>query len=65
MTSFFVLCAVIGGTIMVCQFVLTLIGFGHDVGDMAHDVSVDVHTDVSADAHDGVVDHGKDGRQRP
>lgn len=58
MTSFFVLCAVIGGTIMVCQFVLTLIGFGHDVGDMAHDVSVDVHTDVSADAHDGGDAHG-------
>jgi membrane protein implicated in regulation of membrane protease activity len=58
MTSFFVLCAVIGGTIMVCQFVLTLVGFGHDVGDMAHDVSVDVHTDVSADAHDGGDAHG-------
>jgi len=53
MTPLFVLCAVIGGTILVCQFVLTLVGFGHDVGDMAHDVSVDVHTDVSADAHEG------------
>jgi membrane protein implicated in regulation of membrane protease activity len=58
MTSFFVLCAVIGGTIMVCQFVLTLVGFGHDVGDMAHDVSVEMHTDVSADAHDGADAHG-------
>jgi membrane protein implicated in regulation of membrane protease activity len=58
MTPFFVLCAVIGGTILVCQFVLTLVGFGHDVGDMAHDVSVDVHTDVAADAHDGTDAHG-------
>ncbi|MCE9528328.1 MAG: NfeD family protein [Planctomycetales bacterium] len=58
MTPFFVLCAVIGGTILVCQFVLTLVGFGHDVGDMAHDVSVDVHTDVAADAHDGSDAHG-------
>ena len=38
---------------MVCQFVLTLVGFGHDVGDMAHDVSADVHTDVHTDAHTG------------
>ena len=51
MTYLFILCAVIGGTILVCQFVLTLVGFGHDVGDLAHDVSVDVHTDASADAH--------------
>ena len=53
MTAIFVLCAVIGGTILVCQFVLTLVGFGHDVGDMAHDVSADVHTDVHTDAHTG------------
>ena len=58
MTPLFVICAVIGGTILVCQFVLTLVGFGHDVGDMAHDVSVDVHTDVSAGAHDGADAHG-------
>ena len=64
MTYLFILCAVIGGTILVCQFVLTLVGFGHDVGDLAHDVSVDVHTDASADAHsddtqgDGSGHHG-------
>ncbi|MFN0018849.1 MAG: NfeD family protein [Pirellulaceae bacterium] len=63
MTPFFVLCAVIGGTILVCQFVLTLVGFGHDVGDMAHDVSVDVHTDVSADAHGGGDGHSDESGQ--
>ena len=53
MTFIFILCAVLGGTILVCQFVLTLVGFGHDVGDMAHDASVDVHTDVHTDGHAG------------
>lgn len=61
MNSLFVLCAVIGGTIMVCQFVLTLVGFGHDVGDMSHDISGDVNTDVSADAHDGADAHTESG----
>lgn len=61
MTSLFVLCAVIGGTILVCQFVLTLVGFGHDVGDMSHDISGDVNTDVSADAHDGADAHTEAG----
>jgi membrane protein implicated in regulation of membrane protease activity len=52
MTFLFILCAVLGGTILICQFVLTLVGFGHDVGDMVHD-GVDVHTDVHVDAHGG------------
>ena len=56
MTAIFVFCAVVGGTILVCQFVLTLVGFGHDVGDLAHDISTDVHTDIHTDAHDG-ADH--------
>ncbi len=60
MTAIFVFCAVVGGTILVCQFVLTLVGFGHDLGgggDLAHDFSGDmsggdvhsgdVHTDVT------------------
>jgi membrane protein implicated in regulation of membrane protease activity len=58
MTFLFILCAVIGGTILVCQFVLTLVGFGHDVGDLAHDASVDVHTDVPGDVHAGDATHG-------
>ncbi len=63
MTAIFVLCAVIGGTILVCQFVLTLVGFGHDVGELAHDVSVDVHTDTGADAHDGTDHHADESGQ--
>ena len=61
MTPIFVLCAVIGGTILVCQFVLTLVGFGHDVGELAHDVSVDMHTDVhdpSGTHSDATGQHG-------
>ncbi len=57
MTAIFVLCAVIGGTILVCQFVLTLVGFGHDVGELAHDVSVDVH-DPSGTHADATGQHG-------
>ena len=64
MTYLFILCAVIGGTILVCQFVLTLVGFGHDVGDLAHDISVDVHTDAPADMHsdDAHVDGDESGQ---
>jgi hypothetical protein len=56
-----VVCAVLGGTILVIQFVLTLIGLGgdtfhievpHDVGhdfggDFAHEVGGDVHGDAA------------------
>jgi len=31
----FLVCAVLGGTVMVCQFVLTFMGMGDDGGDMA------------------------------
>lgn len=63
MTYLFILCAVIGGTILVCQFVLTLVGFGHDVGNLAHDVSVDVHTDATADVQsDAHVDGNESGQ---
>ena len=58
MTFLFILCAVLGGTILVCQFVLTLVGFGHDVGDMVHDGSVELHTDVHVDAHTGDTHNG-------
>lgn len=51
MALWFTLCAVIGGTLLVCQFLLTLSGLAgdHDV-DHAPDASVD--HDVSADVHD-------------
>jgi membrane protein implicated in regulation of membrane protease activity len=57
MTAIFVFCAVVGGTILVCQFVLTLVGFGHDMGgDLAHDFSGDAGGDVHMHAgHDGAA----------
>ncbi len=52
METIFIICAVIGGVIMLCQFVLTLLGLGgaHDVGG-DHEVSV---------GHDFAVEHGVD-----
>ena len=43
--------AVVGGTVLICQFVLTLVGLsgGHDLPD---DLSVDHSGDVGGDAHD-------------
>lgn len=62
MTAIFVFCAVVGGTILVCQFVLTLVGFGHDLGDsggdLAHDFSGDAPTDLHAPSDGG--DHSAD-----
>lgn len=59
--------AVIGGTVLICQFVLTLVGLsgGHDLPDdlsadhAGGDFHVDAH-DAGPDAHDGHAhgDHG-------
>ena len=56
MAMLFTICAVIGGTILVCQFLLTLIGFGGEHGfdaghDVAHDFSVDAGHDAAGGAH--------------
>jgi len=51
MTTLYMLFAVIGGTVLVCQFVLTLVGIGGD-SDFADDLS-DVPHDVAGDAHAG------------
>ena len=61
MALFFLLCAVIGGTILICQFVLTLVGLGGDHGvDFSHDVSHDFGGSAG-DAH-GVGDaHSAEG----
>ncbi len=42
--TIFLVAAVIGGTVMVCQFAMTLLGLGHDSSDWADG---DVSTDVS------------------
>lgn len=57
MPLFFTICAVVGGTILVCQFVLTLVGLGGDHGvDFSHDVAHDFaggagHDMAGGDAH--------------
>lgn len=54
MTWLFLICATIGGTILVCQFVLAVVGFGADVevaddlpDDVPHDIPHDLHSDAS------------------
>jgi membrane protein implicated in regulation of membrane protease activity len=58
---FFLLCAVIGGTILICQFVLTLVGLGGDHSvDFGHDVAHDFGGGAGHDAIGGDA-HGADG----
>jgi membrane protein implicated in regulation of membrane protease activity len=61
LTWLFLICAIVGGTVLVCQFVLTLVGIGGDHGfDVSHDVSTDIGHDLSADGtgHDAHGNHG-------
>jgi hypothetical protein len=46
MEMFFVVCAALGGTLLVAQFVLSLVGLGH--GDLDHDLG----QGLGADVHD-------------
>jgi membrane protein implicated in regulation of membrane protease activity len=60
MTGFFLICAVVGGTVLICQFVLTLVGLGGDHGiDLAHDVPHDFSGDAGHDVPAGDA-HGAD-----
>ena len=57
LTWFFIFCAVVGGTILVCQFVLTVLGLSGDHGlDTGHDLG----GDAGGDAH-AFGAHGADG----
>lgn len=50
----FLICAVVGGTVLICQFVLTLVGLGGDHGlDITHDVPGVFTGDVGHDVHVG------------
>lgn len=67
MTALFILCVLIGGTFLVCQFAMTLLGLGHGglEGDLAHlhpDILTGhagdaLHTDLDQDV-DGGHEHG-------
>jgi membrane protein implicated in regulation of membrane protease activity len=66
MATFFLLCAVVGGTILICQFVLTLVGLGGEHGfDLSHEVPHDFATDSGhagggddGNGHDAAQQHG-------
>jgi len=56
MNALFLIAAVVGGTILICQFALTLLGLGHDGGgDVGHHFGGDFQTDAhfGGDAHAG------------
>ncbi len=64
----FLICAVLGGTVFLFQFLLALIGFGAEDLDLVDDIPDDVDLDVPDDvghltpgeavSHDAPVDHG-------
>jgi hypothetical protein len=58
MTWVFAACSVVGGTVLVCQFVMTLVGLGHGFDDASggHDVGHDVAHDL-VDQHAGGDGH--------
>jgi hypothetical protein len=57
MTTIFTTCAIFGGTLLICQTIMTLLGMGGD-----HDSVGDVHSDVADFSHDCApgedFDHG-------
>ncbi|HVC97687.1 MAG TPA: hypothetical protein VND64_28710 [Pirellulales bacterium] len=61
MTTFYVVCAVLGGTVLACQFVMTLLGLDHaDVpDDVPHDFGHDLAHGGQDSAHDAHSDHNQ------
>jgi hypothetical protein len=60
--TIFILAAVVGGTVMVCQFVLTLLGLGDDLdGGGAHSVGGDAGDAFGGDTFGGDLDGGAAG----
>src|SRR6476660_8625684 len=53
MGTLFLIAAVVGSTILVCQFALTLLGLGHDSAGLGHHLGGDFHGDahVGGDSH--------------
>lgn len=58
MTTIFLFCALVGGTVLVCQLVLTLLGFGaDDIADVGHD-GLDLGRDAGSDLAHDTADNG-------
>jgi membrane protein implicated in regulation of membrane protease activity len=57
LSTLFLAAAVVGGTILVCQFALALFGLGHGGTDLGHHMDGGFH----ADTHVGVGDHSHAG----
>ncbi len=58
MNTLFLLCAIIGGTILLLQFAMTVLGIGGDHGDTGGDAGIDVGShDFSGDVHHDVGSH--------
>ena len=58
MPTLYLICALIGGTVLVCQFVMTLFGLGADDFDFDTDVDVPDNVDFSDGSHHGMAGHG-------
>jgi hypothetical protein len=56
LNAIFLIAAIVGGTVLVCQFVLTLLGMGGDASDIAGDGHLG--GDFHGDAHAGGNFHG-------
>ncbi len=52
MTSLFLVCAVVGGTVLLCQVVLTLLGLTGDMLDVDLGGELDADTDLAGDSFD-------------
>ncbi len=62
MATLFILCILVGGTFLVCQLAMTLLGLGHSglEGDVAH-LHPDIFAGHAADAVHADLDHEVDG----
>ena len=45
----FMICAAVGGTVFICQFVMAIVGAGTDDVDFAHDIPHDLPHDIPHD----------------
>lgn len=60
LTTIYLIAAVVGGTVLVCQFVLALLGLGHDGGDLDHG-GAHWGDSLHGDTHVGDMLHGHAG----